>query len=198
MIKLSISIIIMYFLSACTVVKPHISEYMINPEIQENNSISLCNNRSLKILQSFSPSSLMSTKMHYVLGDYKRDSFTQSQWAESPNRAITNRILSMLQNSKIFSTVQVSKSRTQSDLFLETNIEDFVQYFSKDEKKSYVKAIITMTLIDTKTKSILASKTFEKQVESKSIDAQGGVVALNSALFDILLESQQWMAGACK
>ena len=66
------------------------------------------------------------------------------------------------------------------------------------KKKSYVKAIITMTLIDTKTKSILASTTFEKQVESKSIDAQGGVVALNSALFDILLESQQWMAGACK
>ena len=198
MIKLFFLLIIMYFLSACTVVKPHISEYMINPVVTENKSIGSCKKHSLKVLQSFSDSSLMSTKMYYVLGDYERDAFTQSQWAESPNSAITNRILSMLQNSKIFSTVQVSKSRTQSDLFLETNIEDFAQYFSKDEKKSYVKVIITMTLLDTNTKKILASKTFEKRVDSKSIDAQGGVVALNSALVSILLESQKWMAGACK
>ena len=190
--------IIMYFLSACTVVTPHISEYIIDPVLEENSYVSTCNNRSLKVLQSFSSSSLMSTKMYYVLGDYKRDAFTESQWAESPNRAITNRIVSMLQNSKLFSTVQVSKSRTKSDLFLETNVEDFVQYFSQDEKKSYVKAVITMTLIDAKNKKILNSKTFEKRVDSTSIDAQGGVVALNKALLEILLESQKWIVGVCK
>jgi len=196
--KFTFSLIIIYFLSACTVVTPHISEYIIDPVLEKNNYVSVCNKHSLKVLQSFSSSSLMSTQMYYVLGDYKRDTFTQSQWAESPNRAITNRIVSMLQSSKIFATVQVSKSRTKSDLFLETNIEDFTQYFSINEKKSYVKAVITMTLINAKTKNILDSKTFEKQVITKSIDAEGGVVALNRALLEILVESKQWLAGACK
>lgn len=198
MMKFTFSLIIIYFLSACTVVTPHISEYIIDPVLEKNNYVSVCNKHSLKVLQSFSSSSLMSTQMYYVLGDYKRDTFTQSQWAESPNRAITNRIVSMLQSSKIFATVQVSKSRTKSDLFLETNIEDFTQYFSINEKKSYVKAVITMTLINAKTKNILDSKTFEKQVITKSIDAEGGVVALNRALLEILVESKQWLAGACK
>ena len=198
MIKFTVPLIIMYFLSACTVVKPHISEYIINPVISQNSSMGSCNKHSLKVLQSFSASSLMSTKMHYILGNYKRESFTQSQWAESPNRAITNRILSMLQSSKIFNTVQVSKSRTKSDFYLETNIEDFIQYFSEDEKSSFVNVVITMTLIDTKTNSILKSKTFKEEVKVLSMDAQGGVIALNSALTKILVESQKWIVGVCK
>jgi len=199
MFKSFISISMIFVVSGCTVVMPHVSEYRINPVIKSSIlEKSQCSDKTLKLQEAFSSNSLMIEDMNYAVGKYESDVFTQSKWAETPNRAITSEILKMIRESKYFKSVQNSKSRSKSDLILETNIEDFMQYFSDKEESSLSKVVITNTLINTKTSRVLKSKTFSKSIESKTIDAKGGVVALNKALSEVLTMQRDWLKEVCK
>ena len=199
MLKIVIAIFMMFVVTGCSVVMPHISEYRINPTLRPSNAkMGECSDKSLKVAKAFSSNALMSVDMSYAIGEYKSDVFTQSQWAQTPNQAITAHILKMLQDSHLFKTVQISKSRSKSGLILETNLEDFMQYFSVEKNSSISKVVINSTLIDAKTNSVLKSKTFSKSVKSKTIDAQGGVIALNEALSEVLSQQREWLGEVCK
>lgn len=183
----------------CSVKTPAVVEYRVNiePKVMQFHSTT-CSHDSLKVAQAFSPTSLMSSKMNYALSLYKQFSFTQSQWAESPNRAITDEVVRYIKASNIFKNVQSSQSRTLNRYLLEVHIEDFMQYFSEDEKHSFAHVRIFFTLIDTKVSQVISSKSFFSKVEAKTNDAQGGVVALNSALQEILSQSLTWLDRSCK
>ena len=199
MLKIVISIFMMFVVTGCSVVMPHISEYRINPTLHPSNvEKGECSDKSLKVAKAFSSNALMSVDMSYAIGEYKSDVFTQSQWAQTPNQAITAHILKMLQGSNLFKTVQISKSRSKNGLILETNIEDFMQYFSVEKNSSISKVVINSTLIDAKTNAVLKSKTFSKSVKSKTIDAKGGVIALNEALSEVLSQQREWLGEVCK
>jgi ABC-type uncharacterized transport system auxiliary subunit len=199
MLKIVVAIFMMFIVAGCTVVSPHVAEYRINPTILSNSAQEgECSDKSLKVAKAFSANSLMSLDMNYAVGEYKRDVFTQSQWAQTPNQAITTQILKMLQESKLFKTVQISKSRSKNGLILETNIEDFMQYFSVEKNSSTVKVVISSTLIDVKTNAVLQSKTFFKKVKVKSLNAEGGVIALNRALAEVLTMQREWLGEVCK
>jgi len=183
----------------CSMSTPAISEYRINVEpLSSEFTQTGCKKESLKIAQAFSSTSLMTHEMNYGQGTHKQYKFTQSQWAESPNRAISTEILKYLKSTKLFKNVQISKSRSKNALLLETNIEDFMQYFSDDEKESFVKVRINLTLIDEKTSKVLATKTFESKINVDSINADAGVKYLNIALENILKSSGAWMSEVCQ
>ena len=199
MLKVLIATFIILIVTGCTAVKPHISEYRINPTLKPSNiEQSQCNDKSLKVARAFSSNSLMLIDMNYGIGEYKSDVFTQSQWSQTPNRAITAQILQMLQESKLFKSVQIANSRSKSGLILETNIEDFMQYFSIDQKKSFVNVKIDNTLLDAKTNAVLDSKTFVKSIAVESLNAEGGVIALNAALSEVLMMQREWLGEVCK
>ena len=73
-----------------------------------------------------------------------------------------------------------------------------MQYFSADEKSSHSNVTIVLTLIDTKSNLVLATKSFSSRVEAQQINAEGGVIALNKALKDVVIESGEWLGGVCK
>ena len=199
MFKTIVSILMMFVVTGCTVVKPHISEYRINTTLQSHRvDKGQCSDKSLKVAKAFSSNILMSVDMNYAIGEYKSDVFTQSQWAQTPNRAITAQILKMLQGAKLFKTVQISKSRSKNGLILETNIEDFMQYFSVEKNSSITKVVISSTLIDAKTNSVLQSKTFSNTTKVKSLNAEGGVIALNAGLSKVLTMQREWLGEVCK
>ena len=197
--KLLYIVLAVFTLTGCSTTIPSVAEYRIST--QENSKSftqSSCSDKSLKVAQAFSSSSLMTLNMNYGQGPHKRFVYTQSQWAESPNSAITAEILKSIKSTKLFKSVQVSKSRSNNNLLLETSIEDFMQYFSEDEKSSYANVIINLSLIDTSSNRVVATKTFDSKVEVLTIDADGGVVALNQALENTLLESVEWFGEVCK
>jgi cholesterol transport system auxiliary component len=190
--------IAIFILSGCTTKVPSVLEYRISTKINPLNlTQQSCKDSSLKIAQAFSSNVLMSTDMSYAQGEYKQDSFSQSEWAESPNKAITNQIAKYIQSSKLFKSTQIAKSRTKSEMVLETNIEDFMQYFSPDEKTSYANVVITFTLLDSKN-SIISSKRFTSKVDVKTLDAEGGVEALNKALENVLFDMGNWLGESCQ
>ncbi len=195
--KYFIAIVISAFLSGCTIMQPAIVEYRIKPVIVELNSDAhSCEKLNIKVIQAFSSSSLMSSKMKYTQDAFSEYQFNQSEWSESPNKAVTSEILNSITSSKLFKSVQSYKSRSKSDFILESTIEEFAQHFTDDS--SYGRVVITMTLINTKTDEVIDTRQFTKSVEAKSRNAQAGVVALNAALSDVLSQSNLWLAKVCK
>jgi len=185
--------------TGCSVTNAPITEYRIAPQVKSiDYSSSLCKDKSLKVAQVFSLSSLRSKKMNYALHDYQEFSFTESEWAISPNKSITKAIVKSVRASDIFSNVTSFKSRSSSDMILETSVEDFMQYFTNRDEKSYVNVVMSMTLIDAKSSKSVATKTFTKRVDVKSMNAYGGVNALNTALETILQEQNVWLESNCK
>jgi len=185
--------------TACTKTVPYIKEYKIDTSVNiDASKQTQCQKKSIKVVHAFSANNLMLQEMNYVNGLYDIEQFTQSQWSQSPNKSITAQTLNALENAHYFKYVANAKSRVRSDLLLENNIKDFMQYFSQDNSKSFVKVVISATLIDRKTKKSLAYKRFEKTEESKSLDAYGGVVALNLALSELLKEEVKWLGEQCK
>jgi len=199
MIRLFLSMLTFFVLVGCSTTVPYISKFIIKSNLQNREFDSKkCKDISLKVAHAFSPNVLKTLNMNYVVGADKEYTYTQSQWADSPNNLITEELIEMLRDSGLFKSVQSSKSRSDSELLLETNIEDFMQYFSVDENSSYSNIAITLTLIDTKSNRIVSSKHFKNRVVASSADANGGVNALNEALVNVLLEVRKYMAGVCK
>ena len=186
-------------MSGCSGMHPSITEYRINTQYKiKKVEPTSCKNNSLKVAEAFSSSSLMSFNMNYAIGDNKQFTYSQSQWSLSPNHAISFEIVNLLRDMNLFKTVQISKSRTRDDIILETSIDDFMQYYSEDKNSSFVNVRISLTLIDTKTYKAVSTKSFLARVDSKSLDADGGVRALNLALKDVLVQSSLWLEEVCR
>ena len=199
MLRLIMLSIFILFVSGCGIRTAPITEYKINTKIQKLDlKKSKMTDKSIKVSQAFSSNSLMSLDMNYMQGNSKEYSFTQSQWSQSPNKALTLQMVKLLRNMDLFKSVQVSKSRSKSDWILEIYVEDFMQYFDKNLTSSYVNIEMTLTLIDTKDNSIVASKTFYSKLKSRTLNAEGGAEALNMALENILLNSAKWFEGIGK
>lgn len=191
-------IVTLLALSGCTTKVPNITEYRISSNLlPENFQEQACSDKSLKVHQAFSSDTLMSKKMSYVQGKYQQDVFTQSQWAQTPHRAITQELVKFIQETKLFKNIQTSKSRSRSGMVLETNIEEFMQHFSEDGKNSFVKLRITFTLLDNKQVKLVESQTFKSKVRVDSLNAEGGVIALNTALENTLNEMGLWLGRFC-
>ncbi len=197
--KLLYVILTVFIFFGCSTNTPVVSEYRISTNIKTKEYIELgCREKSLKIAQAFSSSDLMTRGMNYAQGDVKRFRFTQSQWAESPNRAVTSELLLYIKTTKLFKNVQISKSRSRGGLLLETNIVDFMQYFSEDSKESHVNVSISLTLIDTKSNAVVSTKTITKVIKVDEISAEGGVRVINEALEGVVVESGEWLSETCK
>lgn len=136
--------------------------------------------------------------MKYAQENYKEFSFSESEWADAPNKAITKELVKSVRATELFSNVTCFKSRSKSEMILETSVEDFMQYFSDDNSKSYVNVVMTTSLIDTRTSKSIQTKTFEKKLEVETLSAQGGVDTLNSAFAIVLEEHSLWLESVCK
>jgi len=186
-------------MSACTVTQPYIVEYKISPKISnEKSSAKMCKEKSLKVAQVFGSSSLMSHSMKYSKNKYEEHSFTESKWATTPAVAINESIVQSIRSKNIFSNVSSFKSRSRSDFILESDVDEFMQYFSDENNSSFVKVSITMSLIDAKNKKVLKSKMFTEEMNVVNLNAKSGVEELNIALQTVLEQSNEWLEDICK
>ncbi|MFT5835279.1 MAG: cholesterol transport system auxiliary component [Sulfurimonas sp.] len=199
MIRISFAIMLVFIISACSTTEPAVTEYKLSQkELKHISSFHGCKEKSLKVSQAFSSSSLMSLQMKYVLDGHKIYAYSQAQWSNSPNQEVSSQVVKVLRESKLFKNTQNSKSRSKSDLILEINIEDFMQYYSKNLDKSHVNVVISFTLINSKTSEVIATNTFRANEEVITQDASGGVKALDAALSDILVQGLNSLNEVCK
>ena len=192
-------IVLIQFLVGCTVTQPHISQYTLAPKIQKVDYSGLsCKEKSLKVGKVFSSNTLMSKKMKYIQSTYKASAFTQSQWERTPSRAISDELVKSIRSSSLFDNISNYKSRSKTELILETYVEKFMQYFDEEGEKSYVKVVLTFNLLNAKNSSSVAHATFSSKIDVEDLDAHGGVVALNEGLSSVSLQTNNWLNGVCK
>jgi cholesterol transport system auxiliary component len=198
MLRTFIVFVFIILLTGCAVKQPYITEYKIEIEkFQKAQASQQCKEKTLKVNQSFSDNTLMSTQMNYIEGKHKQYSFSQARWNIPVNQMVTFHLTDMLDQLDIFKSVQSYKSITKDDYILQSNIIDFKQYFSEDLKSSYVKAVIHISLIDNYTNKIIDSKTFSSVIPSETLDSYGGVKSLNKALVNILKDISFWLKHIC-
>jgi len=197
--KIILIALVALFLGGCTITTPSKSEYRIAP-VMEITSVneSSCSDKSLKVSQAFSQSSLMNTKMKYTLNEEQEFTYSESAWSRSPTRAITAALLTSVRATDLFKTVNSYKSRSRSNFILETNIEEFIQHYEENSTKSSVKIVISFSLVNSKTSKTIDSQTIIVELDSDSLNAQGGAVALNRALSKVLSKNNEWLGSVCK
>ena len=186
-------VLFIILLSGCSVSAPLITDYRINPNVNIKRTPEISQKQSIKILPIFSNSSLSTNAMHYRVGKYKEYTFTQSAWRESPSKAITNKLVNILEKSELFQGVYGYKSSKNPELILEVSINEFIQSFNEAENQSFVTVDISFNLIEQKRSKFIASKNFTKTMQTKTLDAQGGVEALNELLSQVLEETIVWL-----
>lgn len=188
-----------FLFSACSNSIPTVTKYKLFSNLNvTKEDTSNCKSKNVKVSSAFTSSSLMSKDMSYVHGNSKVFKYSESAWLNNPNRSVSRELIKMLRDTGIFKSVQESKSRSIGDLIIETTLEDFMQYYSNDLKSSYVLVQINYAIIDSKTNKIVFSKTFKAKADAKTLDAKGGVDALNIALKSVLKDSSSWFVEACK
>lgn len=197
--KIYSAAIFILLLSGCSVTKPAITQYKLSlKDFSSKSYTNSCKEKSLKVSSAFSSNSLMTDEMSYMQDRYKIYSYSQARWSNSPNQEISSQILAALRDAKLFASVQNPKSRASSDLILEINIEDFMQYYNKDLSISYTNISICFTLIDAKSNETIASKHFSVKKDVKSLDALGGVETLDAGLEEVINEGLEFLSGACR
>jgi len=197
-----LAIFLLFIFAGCSSKVPIATKYKINASVQsneyDNSEKKQCLAHSLKVMQSFSSGMLMSSDMYYIIDDNKLYPYSESKWAISPNRTVSQKLYETLRDLNLFKTVQNSKSRTITSWILESQVEDFMQYYENDNKNSFVKVSINMTVFQNKTSKVIASKVFKSKVQTQTKDAQGGVKALDIALKEILTQTSQWLVEECQ
>jgi len=197
--RYALAFISIFFMVACTTTKPTITEFKINIDVDKIESNSLgCKEKTLKISKAFAEPSLMSLKMDYVQGKNKVFTYSKSQWVATPAQSIYKQIFFSLRDSKLFKNVNLNASRSISEYSVEIIIEDFMQYYDEEFNKSFANVKININIINLKDSSVVASKNFSSRVDVKTLNAEGGVEALNLALADVVEQNLNWFVGVCK
>ncbi len=179
---------------------PPIDEYTIVLKTKPDKPAgkSVCNNKSLKILEPFGTDEYTISDLHYIVLPNQENSYNQASWSDSISNILYQKILFSLKEYRLFKSVTNFSSVATSDYILEMEINDFKQYFTNDLKSSYVLLDLTFTLINSKHFQIIAQKEFKKKVPTKSLDAKGGVDALNTAFNETVPEILTWLSGVCR
>ena len=196
--KIVLIIGILFFVG-CTTTQPHITEYVLAPEITSKHyEAKQCLEKSLKVGQPFGANVLLTKKMSYIENGVESATFTESQWSRRPSRVIGDVLLQSIRSSGLFEDVSSFRSRAKTELLLETHLEHFVQHFSDTDERSYVELVMRLNLLETKYSKSIAHTVVKIKMPSSTLDARGGVIALNRALSEALTEVNNWLNEVCQ
>jgi ABC-type uncharacterized transport system auxiliary subunit len=150
----------------------------------------------LRNVVSYDP--IMDRSIYYQVGELNIATYSESNWEAAPFKTVGLSLISSIRESKIFKDAFLSSSFVKPDIILEYNVGEFIQHFSEDMKSSYVTVNIHFALLERKDSKLLYSTTIEKKVPVSSLDALGGVKALQSALNDVLMQTNLWLNTKCQ
>lgn len=106
--------------------------------------------------------------------------FAHSEWVDTPARMLSALLVSAMERNGAFRAVSVTSGAASGDLRLDTELVRLQHEFQT--QPSRVRFTLRATLVDERTRRVLAWREIESVVESASQDPYGGVVAANAAV----------------
>jgi cholesterol transport system auxiliary component len=194
--RYSISIVSVFMLFGCSATTPSVNEYtLLSSKTIQPTTVPL-SSKTLSVALSKSIPSLSTKNLIYLRENGETGAYLYSRWSDTPTALLQRSLLISLYEHPLFASLSASNSLAQSDWVLESDLDAFYHRFSKDKSEGYID--ITYRLIDTKTKSLLGSKRFSISSPAPTMDAQGGVDALQKATDELNTQCILWLTTLTK
>ena len=129
--------------------------------------------------------------MAYSSASGTRGYYQFARWSERSGKRFTDLLLVRLEREKIFSAVAQSGSNVRGELLLTTDIIEF--YHDAARQPGTARMELRAEVIDLKTRTLLARKTFAQSIPVSSFDAAGAHKAFNQAATRTLDEVADWL-----
>ena len=128
----------------------------------------------------------------YVREPHRLDYFAYSEWVDPPARMLGPLLVARIESSGAFRAVVLTPSAATGDWRLDTEIIRLQHEFQT--QPSRVRFTLRATLVEDKTRRVLAWREFEAVAPASSDDPYGGVVAANRAVQTVLEELSAFCA----
>ena len=132
----------------------------------------------------------------YVREPHRLDYFAYSEWVDPPARMLGPLLVARIESSGAFRAVVLTPSAATGDWRLDTEIIRLQHEFQT--QPSRVRFTLRATLVEDKTRRVLAWREFEAVAPASSDDPYGGVVAANRAVQSVLEELSAFCAEAAR
>jgi cholesterol transport system auxiliary component len=133
-----------------------------------------------------------SQRIIYLREAHKLEYFANSEWVDPPARMLGTLLVASLQNTGAFRAVVLAPGTAVGEMRLETDIIRLQQEFQASPSR--VRFTLRATLLDDKTRRVLAWREFDASVTSATDDPYGGVVAANGAVQWVLKDLAEFCA----
>lgn len=133
-----------------------------------------------------------SPRIIYLREPHKLDYFAHSEWVDPPARMLAALMVNAIESSGTFRAVVLTPGAAAGDLRLDTEIIRLQHEFLT--QPSRVRFTLRATLVDDKTRRVLARHEFEAIASARSEDPYGGVVAANLAVQAVLENLSQFLS----
>ena len=141
---------------------------------------------------------LRTRRILYRSSDITLGPYLYSRWAYAPTHMLMVKFLSAFNQSGLFRAVAYRATGARGNIYLETTLLDFTQHLSSDGKTSYGVISAIFSLIDDKTRDIIATKTLTVKKPAPTLDANGAATALNDASDALCMELVGWLGDVMK
>jgi len=174
---------------------PAIDSYAINIscEAGTNSEKNTSFSKVLKVSRPRSADAIMSRNILYQEKEFVQSPYAYSKWSDTPNKMLASLFLSCINKNSVFKSVLPSYSKGKADLLLESTLLDFYHHVNSDGS-SEGRVRIEFYLIEPKSGEVVATNEFDSKTNSKTLDVNGGVGALNDASKSVALSLTQWLS----
>lgn len=131
------------------------------------------------------------TRMVYQRSEYQYEAFAYSQWVDTLPGLVRASMIEGLAGIGLFSDVVAAPSPEAPDYRIETRDLLVLQRF--DGERSEVEVSLRARVVDAEERLLLGVRQFAATVPARSADPQGGVVAANEALADVLNQLARYL-----
>jgi len=140
-----------------------------------------------------------STRIIYLREPHKLDYYALSQWVDPPARMLGPLLVAAIEKTGALRAVLLMPAAGAGHLRLDTQIIRLQQEFQIHPSR--VRFTLRATLVDDRTRQVLAGQEFDSVAPANSADAYGGVLAANRAVQTVVDELALFVAakaGAAK
>ena len=134
-----------------------------------------------------------SPRIIYLREAHKLEYFAQSQWVEPPARMLGPLLTAAIEKTGAFRAVVLMPGAASGELRLDTDIIRLQHEFQTSP--SQVRLTLRATLVNNKTRRVLAWQEFEALEPADSEDAYGGVLAANRAVQTVVDKLAGFLVG---
>ncbi len=141
---------------------------------------------TLLVLPTRAAAGFDSQRIIYLRQPHQVEYFAHSEWVDAPARMLGQLLVAELQARGAFRAVASSAGAASGELRLDTEIIRLQHEFQS--QPSRVRFTLRATLVDDRTRRVLAWREFDALAPAPSEDPYGGVVAANQAVHTALQE----------